>query len=92
MDTAENWLWLERRSRKRVARHSSGSQANLILRPEELAQGLCRPLMSLGAAGLATIRFVMGLGYSSGVKGLPMLLMVLAVIGCYAASQRVSSA
>lgn len=45
-----------------------------------------RPLMLLGAAGLAIIYTAMGLCYHSGVKGLPMLLLVLAAIGCYGMS------
>jgi len=45
-----------------------------------------RPLMLLGSAGLAVIYIAMGFCYSSGVKGLPMLLLVLAAIGCYAMS------
>ncbi|MCX6996704.1 MAG: sugar porter family MFS transporter [Kiritimatiellaeota bacterium] len=45
-----------------------------------------RPLMLVGAAGLAVIYVAMGFCYSSGVKGLPMLLLVLAAIGCYAMS------
>jgi sugar porter (SP) family MFS transporter len=45
-----------------------------------------RPLMLLGAAGLAIIYTVMGLCYHNGVKGLPMLLLVLAAIGCYGMS------
>jgi sugar porter (SP) family MFS transporter len=45
-----------------------------------------RPLMLLGSAGLAVIYVAMGFCYSSGVKGLPMLLLVLAAIGCYAMS------
>jgi sugar porter (SP) family MFS transporter len=45
-----------------------------------------RPLMLLGSAGLAIIYIAMGFCYSSGVKGLPMLLLVLAAIGCYAMS------
>ncbi|MCX5643934.1 MAG: sugar porter family MFS transporter [Phycisphaerae bacterium] len=45
-----------------------------------------RPLMLLGSAGLAVIYAVMGLCYHGGVKGLPMLLLVLAAIGCYAMS------
>ncbi len=45
-----------------------------------------RPLMLLGSAGLAVIYLLMGLCYSEGVKGLPMLLLVLAAIGCYAMS------
>ena len=45
-----------------------------------------RPLMLLGSLGLAVIYLAMGFCYSSGVKGLPMLLLVLAAIGCYAMS------
>jgi sugar porter (SP) family MFS transporter len=45
-----------------------------------------RPLMLLGAAGLAVIYLAMGFCYQAEVKGLPMLLLVLAAIGCYAMS------
>jgi sugar porter (SP) family MFS transporter len=45
-----------------------------------------RPLMLFGSAGLAVIYTVMGFCYFRGVKGLPMLLLVLAAIGCYAMS------
>jgi sugar porter (SP) family MFS transporter len=45
-----------------------------------------RPLMLLGSAGLAAIYIAMGFCYQGGVKGLPMLLLVLAAIGCYAMS------
>jgi len=45
-----------------------------------------RPLMLLGAAGLAVIYTALGIGYSSGLKGLPMLLLVLAAIGTYGMS------
>jgi sugar porter (SP) family MFS transporter len=45
-----------------------------------------RPLMLLGSIGLAAIYIAMGFCYSTGVKGLPMLLLVLAAIGCYAMS------
>jgi len=45
-----------------------------------------RPLMLLGAAGLAVIYAIMGLCYHNGIKGWPMLLLVLAAIGCYAMS------
>jgi sugar porter (SP) family MFS transporter len=45
-----------------------------------------RPLMLLGAAGLAAIYIAMGLCYANGVRGLPVLLMVLMAIGCYAMS------
>ena len=45
-----------------------------------------RPLMLFGSAGLAVIYTAMGLGYHAGLTGLPMLLLVLAAIGCYAMS------
>jgi sugar porter (SP) family MFS transporter len=45
-----------------------------------------RPLMLLGSAGLALIYVAMGFCYHSGVHGLPVLLLVLAAIGCYAMS------
>jgi sugar porter (SP) family MFS transporter len=45
-----------------------------------------RPLMLVGAAGLAAIYLVMGFCYSRGVQGLPMLLLVLSAIGCYSMS------
>jgi sugar porter (SP) family MFS transporter len=45
-----------------------------------------RPLMLLGAGGLALIYVVLGACYAGGVKGLPMLLLVLAAIGCYSMS------
>lgn len=45
-----------------------------------------RVLMLSGAGGLALIYAALGLCYHAGVKGLPMLLLVLAAIGCYAMS------
>jgi sugar porter (SP) family MFS transporter len=45
-----------------------------------------RPLMLFGSAALAIIYLTLGLCYFSGVKGLPMLLLVLAAIGAYAMS------
>jgi sugar porter (SP) family MFS transporter len=45
-----------------------------------------RPLMLFGAAGLALIYTALGLCYANGLKGLPVLLLVLAAIGCYAMS------
>jgi len=45
-----------------------------------------RPLMLLGAAGLAAIYTAMGFCYANHVQGLPVLLLVLAAIGCYAMS------
>ena len=45
-----------------------------------------RPLMLFGSAALALIYFTMGFFYRSHVQGLPMLLLVLGAIGCYAMS------
>jgi sugar porter (SP) family MFS transporter len=45
-----------------------------------------RPLMLLGAAGLAVIYTVMGACYAQHVQGLPVLLLVLAAIACYSMS------
>jgi sugar porter (SP) family MFS transporter len=45
-----------------------------------------RPLMLFGSAALAVIYGIMGFCYKDGVQGLPMLLLVLAAIGCYAMS------
>ena len=45
-----------------------------------------RPLMLLGAAGLAVIYAAMGLCYANAVHGLPVLLLVLAAIACYSMS------
>jgi sugar porter (SP) family MFS transporter len=45
-----------------------------------------RPLMLFGSAALAVIYTAMGFCYFTGVKGLPMLLLVLAAIGSYAMS------
>lgn len=45
-----------------------------------------RPLMLLGSLGLSLIYIAMGLCYLSQVHGLPLLLLVLCAIGCYAMS------
>ncbi len=45
-----------------------------------------RPLMLIGAGGLALIYAAMGLCYYTGAQGWPTLLLVLAAIGCYAMS------
>ena len=42
--------------------------------------------MLFGSAGLALIYMAMGACYHRGVQGWPMLLLVLAAIGCYAMS------
>ncbi len=45
-----------------------------------------RPLMLVGAAGLALIYCLLGACYAAGMQGLPVLLLVLAAIGAYAMS------
>jgi sugar porter (SP) family MFS transporter len=45
-----------------------------------------RPLMLIGSFGLAAVYGVLGLCYFLHVTGLPMLLLVLAAIACYAMS------
>jgi sugar porter (SP) family MFS transporter len=45
-----------------------------------------RILMLVGAAGLAIIYSALGFCYHSHIQGMPMLLLVLAAIGCYAMS------
>jgi sugar porter (SP) family MFS transporter len=45
-----------------------------------------RPLMLIGATGLAVIYAAVGLCYHNGVQGLPVLLLVLAAIACYSMS------
>ena len=45
-----------------------------------------RPLMLVGSAALAATYVAMGFCYHSHVQGLPMLLLVLVAIGCYAMS------
>ncbi len=42
--------------------------------------------LATGAAGLASIYTAIGFCYLTGVKGVPVLLLVLAAIGCYAMS------
>ncbi len=45
-----------------------------------------RPLMLLGSGGLAIIYAILGGCYYAGIKGLPLLLLVLAAIACYSMS------
>ena len=45
-----------------------------------------RPMMQFGAASLAIIYTALGCCYHAQVTGLPVLLLVLAAIGCYAIS------
>jgi sugar porter (SP) family MFS transporter len=45
-----------------------------------------RPLMLLGAGGLAVLYTGLGACYAAGIQGYPLLVLVLAAIGCYASS------
>lgn len=45
-----------------------------------------RSLMLFGCAGIAVAHLLIGLAYRFQLKGLPMLIFVLAAIGCYAMS------
>ncbi len=45
-----------------------------------------RPLMLLGCAGIGISHLLLGMAYSAGLKGLPVLLLTLTTIGCYAMS------
>jgi sugar porter (SP) family MFS transporter len=45
-----------------------------------------RPLMLVGAAGLAVIYTAVGFCYHGGVQGFPVLLLVLSAIACYSIS------
>ncbi|MGH9378880.1 MAG: sugar porter family MFS transporter, partial [Terriglobia bacterium] len=45
-----------------------------------------RTLMLVGSAGLALIYILLGIGYRTGSQGIPMLLLVVAAIACYAMS------
>lgn len=45
-----------------------------------------RALMLYGCAGIAVSHTVLGLTYSAGIQGLPVLVLTLCTIGCYALS------
>jgi MFS transporter, SP family, xylose:H+ symportor len=45
-----------------------------------------RPLMLFGCAGIGISHFLIGFAYRSGLTGLPVLLLTLSTIGCYAMS------
>ncbi|MFZ0592701.1 MAG: sugar porter family MFS transporter [Bryobacteraceae bacterium] len=45
-----------------------------------------RPLMLLGCAGVGTCHLLIGLAYRLGFGGLPVLILTLGAIGCYAMS------
>jgi MFS transporter, SP family, xylose:H+ symportor len=45
-----------------------------------------RPLMLLGCGGIGIAHFLIGLAYRMGLTGLPILMLTLITIGCYAMS------
>jgi MFS transporter, SP family, xylose:H+ symportor len=45
-----------------------------------------RPIILFGCAGIAISHFLIGLAYRTGLTGLPVLLLTLCTIGCYAMS------
>jgi len=45
-----------------------------------------RPLMMWGFAGTGLAHLLLGLAYSAGLKGVPVLVLTLVAIGCYAMS------
>jgi MFS family permease len=45
-----------------------------------------RTLMLYGSAGIALSHAILGIVYAAGVKGLPVLILTLCTIGCYAMS------
>lgn len=45
-----------------------------------------RALMRIGCAGIAVSHMLLGFAYRTGLKGLPVLLLTLCTIGCYALS------
>jgi len=45
-----------------------------------------RALMLAGCAGIALSHLLLGIAYASGMKGLPVLILTLAAIACYAMS------
>jgi len=45
-----------------------------------------KPLMLIGAGGLATVYAVIGIMYFTHIQGLPLLIMVVTAIACYAMS------
>ncbi|HEU5071235.1 MAG TPA: sugar porter family MFS transporter [Verrucomicrobiae bacterium] len=71
---------------KNIAWTGSVNMAFTFVALGTVDRGGRRPLMLIGAAGLAVIYTGMGWCYHAHVTGLPMLLLVLAAIGCYAMS------
>ncbi|MBS1850560.1 MAG: sugar porter family MFS transporter [Acidobacteria bacterium] len=45
-----------------------------------------RALLLAGCAGIAVSHLVLGIAYQQGIKGLPVLILTLCTIGCYAMS------
>jgi MFS transporter, SP family, xylose:H+ symportor len=45
-----------------------------------------RRLMLLGCAGIGLSHVLLGVAYATGLKGLPVLILTLSTIGCYAMS------
>ena len=45
-----------------------------------------RPLMLIGCAGIGISHLLLGFVYRAGLKGLPVLILTLSTIGCYAMS------
>ena len=71
---------------KNIAWTGSVNMAFTFVALGTVDRGGRRPLMLIGAAGLAVIYIGLGWCYYVHVTGLPMLLLVLAAIGCYAMS------
>jgi len=71
---------------KQIAWTGSVNLAFTFIALGAVDRGGRRPLMLFGSAGLAVIYLVMGFCYHEEVKGLPMLLLVLAAIACYSMS------
>lgn len=71
---------------KNIAWTGSVNLVFTIIALGSVDRGGRRPLMLLGSAGLAVIYTALGACYACGVKGWPLLVLVLAAIGCYAMS------
>lgn len=71
---------------KNIAWTGSVNLVATILALGIVDRGGRRPLMLFGSAALAIIYTVLGFCFHSHVTGLPMLLLVLAAISCYAVS------
>jgi len=71
---------------KNIAWTGSVNLAFTLMALGVVDRGGRRPLMLFGSVALAVIYTVLGCCYFAGVKGWPMLFLVLAAIGCYAMS------